>query len=228
MVNYYLGIMGRVSDAKPRLLEAALDLVWSRSYGAVTVDDICERAGVKKGSFYYFFKSKDELVAASLDAKWEEIRPAYDKIFSASRPALDRLRDAFAYGHEKQKELRDKHGCVLGCPFSSIGTETIAASAVLRDAVQRMLKGKIKYFESALRDLQAEGVVAADQDAKILARQVYAYYEGVIAQARIADDLDMLKMVFDGATKLLGVRGGAPPQVSPSVVTEADLLAASS
>ena len=68
--------MGRVSDAKPRLLEAAIDLVWSRSYGAVTVDDICAAAGVKKGSFYYFFKSKDELVAAALDAKWEQIRPA--------------------------------------------------------------------------------------------------------------------------------------------------------
>jgi TetR/AcrR family transcriptional repressor of nem operon len=220
--------MGRVSDAKPRLLEAAMDLVWSRSYGAVTVDDICERAGVKKGSFYYFFKSKDELVAAALDAKWDEIRPAYDKIFSASRPALDRLRDAFAYGYEKQKELRDKHGCVLGCPFSSIGTEIISASGILRDAVKRMIQGKIRYFESALRDLQAEGVVAAGQDPKMLARQVYAYYEGVIAQARIADDIDMLLMVYDGAAKLLGVQPGPAPQVAPSVVTEADLLAASS
>lgn len=219
--------MGRVSDAKPRLLEAALDLVWSRSYGAVTVDDICERAGVKKGSFYHFFKSKDELVAASLDAKWEEIRPAYDKIFSASRPALDRLRDAFAYGYEKQKELRDTHGCVLGCPFSSIGTEIITASGILRDAIKRMIQGKIRYFESALRDLQAEGVVKADQDAKVLARQVYAYYEGVIAQARIADDIDMLLIVYDGVAKLLGVQAGPAPDVLPSIVTEADLLTAS-
>ena len=220
--------MGRVSDAKPRLLESAMDLVWSRSYGAVTVDDICERAGVKKGSFYYFFKSKDELVAAALNAKWEEVRPAYDRIFSASRPALDRLRDAFAYGYEKQKELRDKHGCVLGCPFSSIGTEIISANGILRDAVQRMIKAKISYFESALRDLQGEGALVAGQDAKMLARQVYSYYEGVMAQARIADDLEMLNTVFDGATKLLGVRAGPPPVVFPSIVTEANLLAASS
>src|SRR5688572_1233837 len=149
--------MGRVSDAKQRLLEAAMDLIWTRSYGAVSVDDICERAGVKKGSFYYFFKSKDELVAAALDAKWEEIRPAYDRMFSASKPALERLRDAFEYAYDRQKELAEKHGCVLGCPFSSIGTEVIAADKTVREAVHRMMKGKQRYFESALRDLQAEG-----------------------------------------------------------------------
>jgi TetR/AcrR family transcriptional repressor of nem operon len=202
--------MGRVSDAKPRLLEAALDLVWSRSYGAVTVDDICEAAGVKKGSFYYFFKSKDELVAASLDAKWEEIRPRYDRFFSASRPPLDRLRDAFAYAYEHQKDLRDKHGCVLGCPFSSIGTEIIAADKQLRDAVQRMVKGKMRYYESALRDLQAEGQLAPNADAALLARQAYSYFEGVLSQARIADDLEMLKGVFDGVVKLLGIKEQQP------------------
>jgi TetR/AcrR family transcriptional repressor of nem operon len=198
--------MGRVSDAKSRLLEAAMDLVWTRSYGAVTVDDICEKAGVKKGSFYYFFKSKDELVAAAMDAKWEEIRPAYDRIFSASRPALERLRDAFAYAYEKQKELRDKHGCALGCPFSSVGTELIAADKTLRDAVQRMIRAKQKYYESALRDLQSEGLLQPGQDPAMLAKQAYSYFEGVLAQARISDDLDMLRGVYDGVLKLLGIR----------------------
>ena len=197
--------MGRVSDAKSRLLEAAMDLVWTRSYGAVTVDDICEKAGVKKGSFYYFFKSKDELVAAAMDAKWEEVRPAYDRIFSASRPALARLKDAFDYAYEKQKELRDKHGCALGCPFSSVGTELIAADKPLRDAVQRMIRGKQKYFESAIRDLQAEGQLQG-QDPAVLAKQAYSYFEGVLAQARISDDLEMLRGVYDGVLKLLGVR----------------------
>ena len=42
---------------KERLTEAALDLIWHNSYGATSVDAICERAGAAKGSFYYFFKS---------------------------------------------------------------------------------------------------------------------------------------------------------------------------
>lgn len=201
--------MGRVSDAKSRLLEAAMDLVWTRSYGAVTVDDICETAGVKKGSFYYFFKSKDELVAAALNAKWEEVRPAYDRIFSASRPALERLKDAFEYAYERQKEYRERYGHALGCPFSSVGTELIAADKTLRDAVQRMIRGKQKYFESAIRDLQAEGLLHG-QDPAVLAKQAYSYFEGVLAQARISDDLEMLRGVYDGVVKLLDIRPAVP------------------
>ena len=60
--------MGRKSDAKERLLDAALDLIWERSYGVVTIDAICEKAGVKKGSFYYFFESKSALAVAALEA----------------------------------------------------------------------------------------------------------------------------------------------------------------
>ena len=46
--------MGRVSDAKERLMEAVGELIWTGSYGSTTIDQICEKAGVKKGSFYYF------------------------------------------------------------------------------------------------------------------------------------------------------------------------------
>jgi TetR/AcrR family transcriptional repressor of nem operon len=75
--------MGRVSDAKERLMSAAMDLVWEESYGAVTVDDICQRADVKKGSFYYFFQSKADLAGAALEKMWLEIwRPELDRHFS--------------------------------------------------------------------------------------------------------------------------------------------------
>ena len=127
----------------------------------------------------------------------------------SSRPALERLEQAFAYVYERQKELRDKHGCVLGCPFSSVGTEIIAAHKALRDAVQAVTKQKIRYFESALRDLQAEGRLAG-QDPAMAARQVYLYYEGVLAQARIVDDLEMLRTVLDGAMRLIGVGPPVP------------------
>ncbi|PYJ58790.1 MAG: TetR/AcrR family transcriptional regulator, partial [Verrucomicrobia bacterium] len=44
--------MGRVSDAKERLMGAVRELIWEGSYGSTTIDQICEKAGVKKGSFY--------------------------------------------------------------------------------------------------------------------------------------------------------------------------------
>ena len=65
--------MGRTSDAgREKLLQVAFDLIWKQSYGSVSVDDICERAEVKKGSFYYFFPSKSDLAVAAYEAHWQD------------------------------------------------------------------------------------------------------------------------------------------------------------
>src|SRR3954471_16698927 len=113
--------MGRVSDAKQRLLDATIDLIWQNSYGAVTVDNICERAGVKKGSFYYFFPSKTALVVAALDAHCQLVRQPLERIFSPDVPPLDRSRQYFDLLYERQKLMQEKSGRVLGCPFCAIG-----------------------------------------------------------------------------------------------------------
>src|SRR5204863_9515207 len=115
--------MGRVSDAKDRLMKAVAELIWTGSYGSTTIDDICDKAGVKKGSFYYFFDSKADLAAAALDAEWERKRPELDSLFSPTIPPLDRLKRYCEFGLRMQAEIKTKCGCVLGCPLFSLGSE---------------------------------------------------------------------------------------------------------
>src|SRR3712207_2371766 len=99
--------MGRKSDAKDRLLEAALELLWERSYGVVTIDAICEKAGVKKGSFYYFFDSKSDLAVEALNENWLTCGKAkWDELFSASLPPLDRIRNFMQSVHDTQAEIQ--------------------------------------------------------------------------------------------------------------------------
>src|SRR4249919_4330325 len=52
--------------AQTRLLDAALHVIRAKGYSASTVDDVCARAGVTKGSFFHHFKSKDELALAAV------------------------------------------------------------------------------------------------------------------------------------------------------------------
>jgi len=200
--------MGRVSDAKDRLLEAAMKLVWRKSYGAVSVEDICHEAGVKKGSFYHFFPGKNELVAAAFRRLGEQNRPEHDRIFSPSVPPIDRLRGLFALIIRKQKRYREEAGCVLGCPFSSIGTELIAPDGNdggLRQAVQELVHSKLCYIESALRDAIADGSIPQN-DVKALAKTLYFYLEGAMAQARVQNDLKLLDDLEENGLRLIGCR----------------------
>ncbi len=62
--------MAKPSDTKEKLLQVAFDLIWNQSYGSVSVDHICERARVNKGSFYHFFASKSDLAVEAYEENW--------------------------------------------------------------------------------------------------------------------------------------------------------------
>src|SRR5438477_12856769 len=98
--------MGRVSDAKERLMQAVGELIWTGSYGSTTIDQICDKAGVKKGSFYYFFDSKADLALAAIEDDWQKRRQELDSIFSSTVPPLERLRRYCDYGYRMQAEIK--------------------------------------------------------------------------------------------------------------------------
>ena len=115
--------MPRISDAKEKLTEAALGLIWTSGYGATSVDDICAKADVKKGSFYHFFKSKADLEVAALDMHWKRNRQVWNDLFSPSVAPLQRFEDYFNFVVQRQADLRVQYGSVVGCPFCSVGSE---------------------------------------------------------------------------------------------------------
>jgi TetR/AcrR family transcriptional repressor of nem operon len=197
--------MGRVSDAKEKLMEAVQELFWTGSYGTTTIDQICEKAGVKKGSFYYFFDSKSDLAAEALEAGWQEKKADLDQIFSATVPPLERLRKHCEYAYNLQAEMQKECGRVLGCPIFCLGSEVSTQEDRLQAKLQEILDSKRKYLESAIRDAHAQGLIHAP-DAAAKSRALFAYYEGLLTQARIQNDLGILREAIHGTFDLLGVK----------------------
>jgi TetR/AcrR family transcriptional regulator, transcriptional repressor for nem operon len=195
--------MPRTSTAKERLTDAALRMIWTHSYGATSVDAICDKAKVKKGSFYYFFKSKCALAVAALDADWKEQRAQLDAIFSPTVPPLERLRQYFDFSFEHLRQIKEECGAVLGCPLNALGSEVCTQETALREKVQEILDRKLTYFESAIRDAHAEGVLVAP-DAKAKAKTLFLFMQGALTQARIQNNLELLRNLYPCALDLLG------------------------
>jgi TetR/AcrR family transcriptional repressor of nem operon len=196
--------MGRVSDAKERLMSSLTELIWTGSYGSTTIDQICERAGVKKGSFYYFFDSKATLAEEAMRTDWEEFRANFDRMFSPSLPPLERIHRYCEFEYEEQAKIKREHGHVLGCPLCTLGAEISTLEANLRKMVDEIMDQCRRYFETAIRDAHAAGLIVAP-DAFTKSKLVYAYVEGLLTQARIRDDLNLLKDLERGILDILGV-----------------------
>ena len=122
---------------------------------------------------------------------------------------LERFRKYLDYGYHLQAEIKSKCGCVLGCPLFTLGSEVSTQEDRLQKKIQEILEYKRKYFESAIRDAHAAGLIHAP-DAMAKSRTLFAYYQGLLTQARIQDNLDVLHEAVRGTFELLGVKETAP------------------
>ena len=193
-------------------MDAAMDLMWQNNYGAASVDAICERAGAKKGSFYYFFKSKSELAAAALQADWNRKKAEMDTIFSPTVPPLERFDRYFDFVRQRLAALQQKCGSILGCPFVSVGNEVSTQDQIVRETIDQIMDRKLQYFVSAVRDAAAQGLIEA-RDPEAKAKALFSCYQGTMAQARIQNDLELLRGFKEVAKDVLGVK--PVPALSP-------------
>ncbi|MEO7412263.1 MAG: TetR/AcrR family transcriptional regulator [Opitutaceae bacterium] len=198
--------MGRTSDADQRLMDAALELVWSQSYGVVTIDDICTKAGVKKGSFYYFFDSKEQLAVAALDRLWnDDWKPRMDEIFSASVEPLQRLKTYLAGIYLRSAETKAKFGRMIGCPVASVGSEVGTQECNICSKTREMMGRKRRYVESTVKEAMDDGSIEAGDPIK-RAVVLTSFIEGMVMQARAMNDPEMLKDLAEMGLEILRVR----------------------
>jgi len=189
-------------------MDAALDLIWTESYGSVTIDDICKRAEVKKGSFYYFFDSKSDLAVAALERMWtDDWKPRLDSQFSPSVEPLDRLKAYLDFIYKRQSETKKRTGKVLGCPVASVGSEVctcrdeVDVGAKIREFVAR----KHRYVESAIREAITAGVIEPGDPVK-RTQMLISFLEGMMGQARIMNDPEILKDLTEMGFEILRVK----------------------
>jgi TetR/AcrR family transcriptional regulator, transcriptional repressor for nem operon len=196
--------MGRTGQAREKLLESALEALWANSYGKTSVEDLCQVAGVQKGSFYHYFSSKAELVNAVILHEWEtKFAPIYDRCFSASKPPLQRLLDMADELHTEQSAIQQRHGRVLGCPLMSLAMEVSTTEHELAETIDTIFQYFHRYLLAIVRDAQAEGlirVVNIEQTAQVLHR----YIDGAISQARIKNTLEPLAHLGNECLQILG------------------------
>lgn len=195
--------MPRHSQSRERLLETASDLIWRQSYYGTSVDMICERCGIKKGSFYHHFPSKQALVIAALDTQWQGFRHFLDEAFSPSRPPIERFRTYLNGTLANQLAHFEQTSFVLGCPLYSLGTEIGTQEPEIRVKIDEHLGTMARYFTTAIRDGMASGEIPSG-DPELISRQVLTFCEGSMTLGRITNSLRPIRDMESGVMRLLG------------------------
>ncbi|MEW6246490.1 MAG: TetR/AcrR family transcriptional regulator [Nitrospirota bacterium] len=184
--------MNAAADTREKLINSALDLIYARSYAGVGVQELCERAGVNKGSFYHFFPSKLDLILAALDRQWDMARAKiFEPAFARDVPPLKRIERCFDLFYESQCDVKEKTGKVFGCPFGNLALELSTQETAIRRRVEKIFAEMTGYFERALQEAVTEGEIA-EQDATKTAQAVVAFKQGVLLMAKTRNEPELI------------------------------------
>lgn len=181
----------RASSTREQVLEHATALIRERGFRATSIGDLLERAGIQKGSFYYYFPSKEDLGHAVLDRFVEDLeKRLLDFLTAPTGPQpLERI-GAVLDGFVAQTEASGGKG---GCPFGTLAMEL----ADVHDGFRVRLSDALKRLESAFADLLGRardaGELRRDADPKALASFVMAGLEGGMLLAKTHRDVACLR-----------------------------------
>jgi len=171
---------------KDRLVAAATLLFHERGTDATSLADIAVRADVPVGNIYYYFKTKEELIAASIMAQHEEVCAHFKNVAEGIDNPKQRLLALLDYIKQCADDTTD-----LGCPMGKLVMNIDIVHNPLGKQVQEMFKNQIEWkieqfleLGQSLDDaknnaqnfcvkLQGAGVLAkALNDPKILTKQI--------------------------------------------------------
>ena len=193
-------------DTRERLLEAATELLWERSYTATGVDQLCARAKANKGSFYHFFLSKNDLAVHAIKDAWIQHKARlFDPVFKESKEGLKCYAALFRTIEESKSDFVQSNGMVRGCLFGNIGQEMARQDESLCQALKEIYDEHYDYFQLALERAVELGEIPPG-DNRQRAIMVFALLEGSLLLSKVANDL---KFFFDAA-KYIPILAASP------------------
>jgi TetR/AcrR family transcriptional repressor of nem operon len=179
--------MGRKSDARERILDSAVALMHERGYSSIGVEDIMQRAGVGKSSFYHFFKSKEALGVAAIDEYSDRsetnlfVKAFGDDIEPLDRPLL------------LMQMICTDDMPVLGCLGGNSAAENSTTSEAMRERTEVFLGRLRGHFFAAYTEAVSEMDLHPDAPVDKLADASVAYLQGVLLMCRARKSWEPLR-----------------------------------
>ncbi len=166
---------------RQRIVEAADNLFYRRGYNQTSFQDISEATGIPRGNFYYYFKTKDEILAAVVNTRVADLTNMLNRCESQTQNARERLllfSNMLAHNLDAVIEV--------GCPIGSLSSELAKGDPGLHEKSRQgfvVLRAWIK------QQFEALGLSDADD----LAMDLLAKLQGTTVMACAFKDIDYIK-----------------------------------
>ncbi|PKH52138.1 hypothetical protein CXF68_16205 [Tenacibaculum sp. Bg11-29] len=155
-------------DAKSDyLLDKGIALLWSKGYNATSVNDIVKLAEIPKGSFYFYFDSKEDFVVKAIEKYFnQQFVPALEILENKDLSPKERL---IAFYEFRSNTLREELNCKMGCLGCNLANEVAEHSEAIRAIIAN--KGSLikTHIANVIEEAQELGEMQKTMDPRDLA-----------------------------------------------------------
>lgn len=181
----------KAKRTRERILDAANELFFVHGYNATGLEKIIAAAGVTKGNFYYYFKTKEDLAVEALkwqrELSWQAL--GVDRPLGSESP-LQRLFEVI--DALKGQVVVDGTCEVRGCYFGNLSLEMSAASEKVRTELVRTFQGMREHFAGLIAKAREVGEVPAHVEPQMAAATVLSLLEGAVLMSKTVQDIGEL------------------------------------
>ena len=169
-------------DTRSEIIRIGTSLIYRQGYSATGIDAILREAGVPKGSFYHYFRSKEDFGLAVIDHFAEGFAQRLTTFLQDEEVTpLLRIRNFLESGLARISQ----NGCTRGCLIGNLGQELADHSDRCRQRLEQVFALWRDRFAACLREAQTGGELAADLDAELTAGFILSGWEGAILRAKV-------------------------------------------
>jgi TetR/AcrR family transcriptional repressor of nem operon len=167
---------------RERILEAGAEAIAQKSFASCGLAEILRAAGVPKGSFYHYFKSKEDfgvaLIERAIQEYLEELRPI---VGDRKRSPIHRLRAVFELSRDECLAKGPERQCLI----PKLALEVSQLSEPVQAAVRSAYEQWSAILAQIVREAQAAGEIDRSQDPTRLANLLVMLWEGATIRMQI-------------------------------------------
>ncbi len=139
------------------LLDKGMELLWCKGYNATSVNDIVKVAEIPKGSFYFYFESKEDFAVKAIEKYFDmHFAPSRKILLDKSKSPLKRLLEFHEF---RYNVLKDDLDCKMGCMACNLGNEMSEHSESIRLAILKKEEGVLSLITEVIQEAQDIGEI---------------------------------------------------------------------
>jgi TetR/AcrR family transcriptional regulator, transcriptional repressor for nem operon len=190
---HQVSVNGKVAlkgDTKLALIKAGRQLIVEKGYHNTGIQEVLQTVGVPKGSFYHFFRSKEEfgLAIIDYDARMHD-RIVEQYLNNLNLSPLNRLKQYFFFKVEEFETLNYREGCLFG----NLSQEMSDQNEQFRLRLQEVTERWRDQFADCIKLAQAVGELSKNHEAQDLAEFCLNSWEGALLQMKVTKSANPLK-----------------------------------